>query len=183
MNISTFTLAEKLAEEVLNDLNEMDNTLAQWNLLTESEQLAQGAIWRNKFDLMIKDATSVRKYEAFFDGGATPNPGVMKIGGFFNDTNGHEIYNYSRTVGNGTNNQAEYLSLLYLLARLIDHKVTSVTIKGDSLLVINQVNGVWKANDKMRPYRDKALNLLKQLEWYKIIHVLRAQNQKADSLT
>jgi len=183
MNISTFTLAEKLAEEVLKDLNEMDGSMASWHLLTKDEQLAQGTIWRNKFDSMIKDAVSVRKYEAYFDGGATPNPGVMKIGGFFNDTNGCEIYNYSRTVGNGTNNQAEYLSLMYLVARLIDHKVTSVTIKGDSLLVVNQVNGVWKANDKMRPYRDKALNLLKQLEWYKLIHVLRAENKKADALT
>lgn len=183
MNISTFTLAEKMAEEVTKDLDEMDGSMASWHLLTKEERITQGTIWRNKFDSMIKDATSVRKYEAFFDGGATPNPGVMKVGGFFNDTNGHEIYNYSRTVGDGTNNQAEYLSLIYLLSRLIDHKVTSVTIKGDSLLVINQVNGVWKANDKMRPYRDKALTLLKQLEWYKIIHVPRAQNQKADSLT
>jgi ribonuclease HI len=183
MNISFTKLAEVLAQEVVNDLNEMEGTRVGWHLLTTEERDAQGNLWKNRFHTMIRDATSVRNYEAFFDGSATPNPGQMKIGGYFNDTGGYEKYNYSRDLGHGSNNEAEYLSLIYLAERLIEHEVTSVTIKGDSLLVVNQVRGIWKANEKMRPYRDKARELLDQLAWYKILHVPRAQNKKADALT
>ena len=54
------------------------------------------------------------KYTAYFDGSAKPNPGMMKIGGLVKDETGTIKGEYSKELGHGTNNEAEYLSLIIL---------------------------------------------------------------------
>ena len=184
MKINSSELAKRLVYEVLSDLNEAEKTMAVWALLTLEERAAQGDIWIDKFDIIIKNTISKsrKNYQAFFDGSATPNPGHMKIGGYVVDSS-RLIFKYSKDLGYGTNNEAEYLSLIYLLEKLIENQVSSITIYGDSKLVVNQVNGKWKANKKMSPYRDKALYLIKKLDRWKLLHIPREQNKVADSLT
>ena len=125
------------------------------------------------------------KYLGFFDGSATPNPGEMVIGGLIKDSiSGKVIQQYSVCIGHGTNNEAEYRSLLKLLARASNKGIKSLHIKGDSLLIVNQVNGLWKAkNPRMKNLKSIALKLLDDFDEWKLEHIPRNENKEADSLT
>lgn len=123
------------------------------------------------------------KYTAAFDGGATPNPGNMMIGGFIK-AKGKNIFKYSRSVGYGTNNIAEYKSLLTLVKEAKRLNINNIYIQGDSAVVINQVNGIWKAKDpNMKKYRNRVLSVLKHIKHWELKHVLRKFNSEADLLT
>jgi len=123
------------------------------------------------------------KYVAAFDGGATPNPGQMMIGGFIK-LYGKNVFSYSRSIGFGTNNMAEYASLLTLVKEAKRLDIQNIYIQGDSALVINQVNGIWKAKDpRMIQYKKRVLAVLKHIKKWELKHVLRKYNQEADLLT
>ena len=103
-----------------------------------------------------------------FDGGADPNPG-RGYGSYRLTVNGK-----ARAVkrlsfpGTITNNEAEYNTLIGALedvhAHSRDLSRTIVQITGDSSLVINQINGTWKAKDaRMAALRDRVLTLLAPL--------------------
>jgi len=125
----------------------------------------------------------MKRYTAAFDGGATPNPGQMKIGGFIK-LYGKIIFRYSDSIGHGTNNIAEYASLLRLVKKAQRLGIEDIYIQGDSQLVINQVNGVWKAKDpRMKLYKSRVLTVLAHINQWELKHVLRKHNSEADSLT
>jgi ribonuclease HI len=124
-------------------------------------------------------------YEGYFDGSAIPNPGQRKIGGYIKKVSDKEVFHkYSIDLGYGTNNEAEYMSLIELCGNLKKFGITSINIYGDSLLVINQINSVWKARDpRMESFKVTALDLLKPIPNWTLTHVRRNMNMLADSLT
>lgn len=124
------------------------------------------------------------KYKAFFDGGAKPNPGTITIGGYIKDDKGGIISSYSQWQGQGTSNQAEYLSLLHLCKLLIEASIKNVKIYGDSQLVVNQINGEWKVKDTiLKDYWNEIHECLKRIPKWELSHVPREENQEADNLT
>lgn len=106
-------------------------------------------------------------YEIVFDGGSLGNPG-KGYGSYlirFGDVEiARERLDYEGRV---TNNQAEYRTLIGALARLscdlgTEAANATVLIGGDSLLVINQVNGSWKVkNVELQPLRQQVIDHLK----------------------
>lgn len=124
-------------------------------------------------------------YEAFFDGSAKPNPGVMTVGGLIKfQESGETVHEYSQEIGEGTNNEAEYSSLLMLLDEVLERNIQSIVIYGDSALVVNQVNRTWKAKDeRMKALRNHARQMLSLIPQWELKHVLRGKNKEADSLT
>lgn len=105
-------------------------------------------------------------YVIVFDGGSKGNPG--KGYGSFHITGPdglviHERREYGDQV---TNNVAEYQTLIAALARLrteLGEGITrsSLEVLGDSQLVINQANGVWKVKKSwLRPLCDQVIALL-----------------------
>ncbi|XP_050365501.1 uncharacterized protein LOC126784039 [Argentina anserina] len=59
-----------------------------------------------------------------------------------------------------TNNQAEYEAIIIGLELLLDLEVTEVEVLGDSLLVINQLKGVYKCNNfTLLPFWERASEL------------------------
>lgn len=125
------------------------------------------------------------RYLGFFDGSATPNPGLMVIGGLVRDSITEKLVcKYSTHIGHGTNNEAEYNSLIELLYQANNIGIKSLHIKGDSLLVVNQVNGLWKAkNPRMKKLKLTVLNILENFDEWKLEHVPRSENKEADFLT
>ena len=177
LNRSPKALGAKIVDRIEGDLynidyekKKMEKTLSIWKME------AEGIIARGECGL---------SYKAFFDGGSTPNPGQMKIGGYIEEPHTGIIYEYSEDIGYGTNNEAEYSSLLYLCKALVDHEIWKVIIHGDSSLIVNQVNGVFKARHvRMVQLRDEVREVLKGIKGkWKLVHVPRNQNKKADSLT
>ena len=124
-------------------------------------------------------------YEGFFDGSAAPNPGQITIGGYIHRVSDkHKVHVYSIALGHGTNNEAEYLSLIELCDNLEKLEIKNINIYGDSLLAINQVNSVWKARDpRMESFKVTVLDLLKPVPNWTLTHVKRGKNMLADSLT
>jgi ribonuclease HI len=124
-------------------------------------------------------------FVGYFDGSSVPNPGEMTIGGHIINEEDHEtICTYSKKLGEGTNNQAEYLSLIELLKQARNKGISKITIKGDSLLVVNQVNELWRTkNSMMKRLQIEVLSLLEDFDEWKLEHVYRNENKEADSLT
>jgi ribonuclease HI len=109
----------------------------------------------------------------------------MQIGGrIINETTNEIVCEYSKKLGDGTNNQAEYLSLIELLKQAKEKGIKNISIKGDSLLVVNQVNETWKAkNSMMKRLQFEVHTLLENFDVWTLSHVYRDENKDADKLT
>jgi ribonuclease HI len=82
-----------------------------------------------------------------------------------------------------TNNQAEYEGLLHGLECLRDMGVMVMEALGDSNLVVQQINGGSQCLDEtLNCYRDKCLDIIRTLEVFRISHISREENRKANEL-
>jgi ribonuclease HI len=122
-------------------------------------------------------------YKAFFDGSAQPNPGAKTIGVVIIKPDGTKFCEFSKQTGFGTNNEAEYEALLEICHIVKDYNIKEINIMGDSMLVVNQVNGKWKCNKpNLIPLKNKVLYLLSGTK-FTLTHVPREQNTEADFLS
>lgn len=119
-----------------------------------------------------------------FDGCSKGNPGLSGAGAVIYSMN-EEIWSGTLFVGEkATNNQAEYTGLIYGLQQAIDMNIKTLTVKGDSQLVINQMNSNYKCNsENLFSLYEKAKELEKQFEKIYFIHILRNLNKRADHLS
>lgn len=120
--------------------------------------------------------------EIYIDGAARGNPGESGIGVLIRETEdkNREIKKY---LGTKTNNQAEYTALITALESAQDLTDKPVRIFTDSLLVANQVNGIWKVkHPEIIPLNKKAKTLFKNYKDISIQHIPREQNFEADRL-
>lgn len=82
--------------------------------------------------------TSAAKVKLFFDGGCRPNPGPIEIAVVVRGQT------YLKTgTGVGTNDDAEWLALLYALDIARDLGIGEPLFVGDSTLVVKQAGGAW----------------------------------------
>ena len=141
--------------------------------------------WERIIKEIFEDRLLGLRYVAHFDGSAKPNPGEIKIGGRITTPGAKsEVYTYSKELGFGTNNEAEYQSLIHIAKKLVELGTRSATIFGDSQLVVNQVNGLWRVKDeRMRNFKSAALSILSKIPHWELGHVYRDQNTEADALT
>ena len=90
----------------------------------------------------------------------------------------------SGSLGTTTNNIAEYSGLIAALQWAVDHNLTAITIKGDSLLIVEQMRGNYKVkNEGLKPLHMQARMLVMQIGNVKFEHVRREQNKDADRLS
>ena len=124
----------------------------------------------------------------YTDGGARSNPGPAAIGGQVLNDRQQAIYEFARTIGVGTNNEAEYQSFLHSLSWLVDyqdqHQVNQVEWRLDSKLVVEQLNHHWKIKEpRLRTLANQAWQELTKLTpTFQITHIPRTQNFRADQL-
>ena len=85
-------------------------------------------------------------YKLFFDGASRGNPGLGGCGISLEFENKEIGIDY-KYLGKCTNNFAEYSALELGLKKAIDLNIKNLIVFGDSLLVINQVNKLWKCNN------------------------------------
>ena len=121
---------------------------------------------------------------AYFDGGARSNPGPAGYGVHIVDDAGSVLAELSGALGNTTNNIAEYNGLIAALQWAVDRHLTQLAIKGDSLLIIEQMRGNYKVkNEGLKPLYLKARMLVMQIGDVSFEHVPREQNKDADRLS
>jgi ribonuclease HI len=114
-----------------------------------------------------------------FDGGSLGNPG--KAYGSYRIQAGRAPAQpvRRRSFGQGTNNEAEYRTLSAAIDDLIrqlhgngiEPSEVGLTIRGDSQLVLRQLEGEWKAKDaRMRQYRDAIRARLQLFGTVNLVH-------------
>lgn len=114
-----------------------------------------------------------------FDGGSKGNPGYG-YGSYALEWPGLDPQVVRLQHGNSvTNNEAEYDTLVKALETILkrlhamgaDPSTATIDIRGDSLLVINQVIGEWKCkHDRLKRRRDKIRAMLDQFEYWELRH-------------
>lgn len=121
-------------------------------------------------------------YVLFFDGCSKGNPGIAGSGAVIYKDN-EEIWSKSEFLDKQTNNYAEYKGLIVGLEYAVEKEIKSLIVKGDSMLVIKQMSGVYKVkSDNLVDLYERALELKDQFESIEFIHVYREENVRADEL-
>lgn len=127
-------------------------------------------------------------YILYFDGSSKNNPGRGGAGAVLyqkNDKEDAEIFALSHFVGeNVTNNAAEYTGLIIGLAECLKIGIKNLSVKGDSLLVIQHMRGVYKVkSENLKGLYTQAKDLASRFETIEFIHVYREENKRADELS
>lgn len=161
----------------------------QQNKLTDLTQLLLGIIQQEELtDKSIKissanDEKMSTETEAiiYADGGSRGNPGPSASGYVIMDAAQRVLARGGEYLGITTNNQAEYQGVRLALERAIELELKSVDIRLDSMLVVNQMNGIYTIkNRELWPIHEKIRELISHFEHVSFRHVPRELNQLAD---
>jgi probable phosphoglycerate mutase len=122
-------------------------------------------------------------YTVNVDGGARGNPGPAGWGAVVRDGSGEVLAELFGALPHATNNVAEYNGLVAALDWCAEHRASTVHIKADSLLMVQQMRGVYKVkNDGLKPLHARARLLAHQIGKVTFEHVRRELNKDADRL-
>jgi ribonuclease HI len=117
------------------------------------------------------------------DGGARGNPGPAAIGVVLRDEAGAIVEEVGETIGEATNNVAEYKALLRGIELAAEQGAGELDLIGDSELVVRQVEGRYKVkNARIKPLHEAVKRALAEFDSWSIRHVRREQNADADRL-
>lgn len=119
----------------------------------------------------------------YTDGGARNNPGPAAIGVVIGEKE------YSKFLGQATNNEAEYQAVIFALKKVKQligkgkSKSAEIEIKSDSELLISQLNGQYKIKEKnLVPFFIEIWNLKQNFGEVKFSQISREENKRADLL-
>lgn len=131
----------------------------------------------------VSDGLPAEEIILYIDGAARGNPGRAGVGVVLRDKRGKVIEEAGQYIGETTNNVAEYRALLEGLKRSLARGVKGVEIFSDSELMVRQINGKYrvKSPSLLHLYME-AMKLLSSLTHWKIAHIPREQNSRADAL-
>lgn len=130
------------------------------------------------------------EFTLYADGGARGNPGPAGAGAVVFDSLGKRVVEVSEYLGVATNNIAEYEAVIRGLKALVDafpqghFSSTSLVIKMDSKLVIEQLKGAYKVkHPNLVPRYLELKNIIaRNFPRISFVHVPREQNKDADEL-
>lgn len=117
------------------------------------------------------------------DGGARGNPGPAAIGVVLSAPDGELVATFAATIGETTNNVAEYRALLRGLELATEHGAREVHVINDSELVARQLTGAYRVkHPALQDLHRQALAALGGFDSWSIESVPRARNAQADAL-
>jgi ribonuclease HI len=117
------------------------------------------------------------------DGASRGNPGDAAFGFVLTDGDGLELAAVGEAIGRATNNVAEYTALVRGLAQAQALGVRRIRVRMDSELAVRQVLGVYRVkNAGLQPLHAEAQRLRGRFDAFRIEHVPRAENARADAL-
>ena len=142
------------------------------------------------FEELAERFCAQEEINCFTDGAAQPNPGPAGAGVVIYK-NSEKIREISKYLGEKTNNQAEYEALLIALTEVmkIGRKNSRITFFSDSLLLVNQVAGIWRVKESvLLALKERIAQKIKKLRILKntvfsIKYIERSKNAQADALS
>jgi len=120
---------------------------------------------------------------AYIDGGARGNPGPAGYGVRVETPDGQLIEEFSESIGVATNNVAEYRGLLAALEWARNHHASTVHVRSDSQLLVQQMLGNYRVRHPgLQPFHARARLLAREIGRVSFEHVRREANAHADRL-
>lgn len=165
-------------------------TNTQQNIVTDLTQLLLGILQQST--ITDKSVGEVSKNDVkistdsdaviYADGGSRGNPGPSASGYIVMNQDQHVIAQGGEYLGITTNNQAEYHGVRLGLEKAKELQLRRVDFRLDSMLVVNQMNGVYTIKNRdLWPINERIRDLMKGFERVTFRHVPRELNQLADA--
>jgi ribonuclease HI len=127
--------------------------------------------------------TPSRRLVVHVDGGSRGNPGPAAGAAVLSTPDGDVVDEVAETLGETTNNVAEYRALLLGVRRARELGATEIELVNDSELVAKQLTGAYKVKHAaMKPLHLEATAALSEFDTWSIRTVPRAENAAADAL-
>jgi len=131
-------------------------------------------------EIVSYDASSVIVYS---DGGSRGNPGPSASGFVIMSPKQEVLHQGGVYLGITTNNQAEYHGVRLGLEKALSMGARTVDFRVDSLLVVNQLNGMYTIKNRdLWPIHERIKDLINQFDKVTFQHVRREFNQLADGM-
>ena len=117
------------------------------------------------------------------DGGSRGNPGPAGYGAVVFDASRSVLAERKESIGIATNNVAEYRGLIAGLTAAGELGASTVDVRMDSKLVVEQMSGRWKVkHPDMIPLQRRAAELATQFSRVTYTWIPRGENSHADRL-
>lgn len=130
----------------------------------------------------VKKSTAITEVKIFTDGGSRGNPGPSACSYVLMNMDDQIIISDGDYLGITTNNQAEYQAALRSLKRALTYDVKIAHIYMDSLLVVNQMNGIYKVRNRdLWPIHEAIKAQINLFDKVTFTHIPREMNKLADS--
>lgn len=137
---------------------------------------------KQKSHIKTENNLQLDEVKIFADGGSRGNPGPSASGFVVLDTEDNVLIDKGTYLGVTTNNQAEYTALKLALEECKKMGAKKVQVYMDSLLVVNQMKGIFKIRNRdLWPIHQAIADLVKSFSQVSFAHVPREFNKLADS--
>lgn len=145
--------------------------------------------WESLYSNLLKHAPEKTNLVMYVDGASDESTKSAGIGGVFYraDEEGEEeaeLFTFSENIGEATNNEAEYTALIKALEYAQQLNGGHLAVYSDSELMVKQLNLEFKVkNKRILKLYVSATKRLNEFDSWKVRHVPRAGNKKADILS
>lgn len=178
---------DKYSWEKLSDVHQEDVTESTELLLGISQQHLEVTDFRpdNRGDDRgdVSNTTNTTYVIVYSDGGSRGNPGPSAAGFVIMDGYDQVLHEGGMYLGITTNNQAEYHGVRLGLEKALEIGARTIDFRIDSLLVVNQMNGIYKIkNRELWPINERIRELVTKFDKVTFTHVRREFNQLADGM-
>lgn len=117
------------------------------------------------------------------DGAARGNPGPAAYGVVLRDGRGVVLARLGKTIGEATNNVAEYHGLVAALEYARARGYRALKVSSDSELLVRQMRGEYKVRSAdLKPLHERARAIAGALDFFDIRAVPRERNREADRI-
>jgi ribonuclease HI len=143
-----------------------------------------------KYSLGQNDVTLISEIghdglvNVYTDGAVSGNPGIGGLGVVIYNSADQEIAYGKKFIGHSTNNEAEYKALLFSIDILDQLSgIKNICFYTDSELMAKQIQGKYKVSSpNVFKHYVEFFKRIKKYDSYKIEHVRREKNKRADEL-
>ena len=167
----------------MSEIHQYDLTESSKLLLGISQQNVQSVKKAELIEKDVSDTTNLSRVIIYSDGGSRGNPGPSASGFVIMNSDEYVVHEGGMYLGITTNNQAEYHGVRLGLEKALEIGAKEIDFRIDSLLVVNQMNGVYTIkNRELWPINERIRELVKKFDKVSFTHVKREFNQLADGM-
>lgn len=132
---------------------------------------------------VVTKVTNYKLLKVYCDGGSRGNPGPSATGYVVINEDEGVVVKGGDYIGVTTNNQAEYQAVRQALEACSKLSVKILDFYLDSLLVVNQINGIYKIKNRdLWPIHEAICDLKRHFKKVTFTHIPREMNKDADAI-